>query len=928
MYQSKFYVVVIFLTIISTRAFSQSSSHYEKALQSYFSQDFNGAYIHLKNALKDNPADLAAKLLMGETLLINGYFGEAETEFEEALDFGADPNLVLKPYGKSLILTKKFDEILLLDYAGLNDTNKFELNVLKATAYASLGDGVNAERSYLLALAIQPDNTRALNGLTTLYLKRQNIALSQKYLTLSMQSNAENASTWRLQGLLEKQQKQAAAALTSFERAYQLNPNDPFVLRAYADGLWDAKRTEEAEKILAIILSQTPDDPYAILLQSQILSVSNKTEEAQQILEKLAHDLSLLSGETVASNISLRFASGMTAYLTKNYEQALPDIIYYVDNSNIEINTIGILADTYLKINKERSALKLLEENEKIVTENLNLSLLLCNLYLNANRAFKCARLSELLKEKYPDKPKVDFIRAKTFVARNKIPEAINILNQISDPNFFHQKELAKAHIYFQTEQYPAAHKIAATLLEQRPKDIDILNLNVALLIKKQDWDTAEALINRILDIQPNYGPARFNKANLLGAKKQYQEALNIMRELEKEEALQAGSYLLYADILTALQDYESAIDKLRFAEKLDEKSIPITKKLIELYILTERFREGLREIDNYSRKTKAGDSYILTKAELLHKLGQVEESQSLLDKFFVKWQKEPSKLIALSRTQLKTRDFTGVEKTLLSVLQMQDNKYLPALLQLNELYRDTNRPQLAQKYLSLANKHFPKNPEVMVAQGKLYIQLKEYQKAYTILWDTLAIEASYFPAYSQLYQLSNLGVGAEKFMTHLENLLSSNKDKHLIRNLLADTYLLNHEFDKARTHYQKLLTIQDYINKSSVLNNLAIVTMADNLEEALRLVEQGLKLSPKSPDLVDTKGWIIAHQGKYNEALVLLRQAFSMNSNDPAIRYHLAYTLHKLGRIAEAKNELESAFALNLPFIESANAKALKNKL
>ena len=928
MYQFKLAVILVLLLVFSTSVLAQSSSHYEKALQSYVSQDFNEAYIHLKNALKDNPSDLAAKILMGEILLINGYFNEAVVEFEEAIDFGADANLVLKPYGKSLILTQKFAKILLLEYTGLSDNNKFELNMLKATAYASLRDNVNAERSYLLAFAIRPNNVRTLNSLTTLYLKRQNISLSQKYLTLSMQSNPQNASTWRLKGLLEKQQKQAATALTSFEKAYQLNPNDPFVLRAYADGLWDAKKTKEAEKILAIILSQTPDDPYAILLQSQILSASDKPEEAQQLLGKLAQDLTLLSGQSVASNLSLRFASGMTAYLTNNYEQALSDIIYYVNNSNIDINTIGVLADTYMKLKKERSALKLLEAHEDIVAENLNMSLLLCDLYLNANRAFKCEKLADLLKQKYPDKPRIDFIKAKTLVARDKIPEAINILDQIADPKFYHQKELAKAHLYFQTEQHAAAHKIAASLLEDLPEDIDILNLNVALLIKKQDWDKAEILIEKILDKQPKYIAARYNKANLLGGRKQYQDALNIMQELEKEDALQAGSYLLYAEILTALKDYDSAIDKLRFAANLDDKSIPISKKLIELYILTERYGEGLWEIDNYAKKTFSDDSYVLTKAELMHKLGRVDGSQNLLDELFVKWQKSPSNLIALSQTQLKIKDFDGVEKTLLSVLKMQENKYLPALLQLNELYSDTNRPQLAQKYLSIAIKLFPKDPAVMVAQAKLHIQVKKYQAAYTLLWDTLAIETEYFPVYAQLYQLSNIGTGTEKFIAHVESLLSRNSDKHLLRNLLADTYLKNDKRDKARHHYEQLLLLNDYPNKSAVLNNLAFITMGNNLEKALQLVEQGLQISPKSASLVDTKGWIVANQGKYDEALVLLRQAYSMDSNDPAIRYHLAYTLHKLGRIDEAKTELGNAFLLNVAFIESADAKTLQSSL
>lgn len=928
MHQSKFSIVLIFLTIFSTGVLAQSSSHYEKALQSYVSKDFDEAYIHLKNALKENPSDLAAKILMGEVLLINGYFNEAIVEFEEAINFGADVNLVLKPYGKSLILTQKFEHILLLEYKGLSDNNKFELNMLRAAAYASLGDSVNAERSYLLAFAIRPNSVRTLNSLTTLYLKRHNISLSQKYLTLSMQSNAQNASTWRLKGLLEKQQKQAETALSSFEKAYQLNPNDPFVLRAYADGLWDAKKIKQAEKILAIILSQTPDDPYAILLQSQILSASDKTEEAQQLLGKLAQELTLLSGQSVASNLSLRFASGMTAYLSNNYEQALSDIIYYVNNSNLDINTIGVLADTYLKLNKERSALKLLEANEDIVSENLNISLLLCDLYLKANRAFKCETLANFLKEKFPDQPKIDFVKAKTLVARDKIPEAIAILDQILDPKYYHQRELAKAHLYFQTEQHSAAHKIATSLLTELPEDIDILNLNVALLIKKQDWDTAETLIKKILDKQPNYVPARYNLANLLGGKKQYQDALIIMQELENEKALQAGSYLLYAEILTALKDYDTAIDKLRFASKLDDKSIPISEKLIELYILTERYREGLWEIDSYAKKTLSDDKYVLAKAELMHKLGQVDESKKLLGELYLKWQKSPSNLIALSRTQFKTKDFDGVEKTLLSVLKMQENNYLPALLQLNELYVDTNRPKLAQKYLSIANKLFPQNPAVMLAQAKLDIKLKKYQAAFTLLWETLAIEASYFPAYAQLYQLSNIGTGTEKFIIHVESLLSKNSDKHLFRNLLADTYLQNTQIEKAKYHYEHLLSLNDYSNMPAVLNNLAFITMGNSLEKALALVEKGLQISPKSASLVDTKGWIVANQGKYDEALELLRQAYSMDSNDPAIRYHLAYTLNKLGRIDEAKTELNNAFLLNVVFLESEDAKALQANL
>jgi len=215
-----------------------------------------------------------------------------------------------------------------------------------------------------------------------------------------------------------------------------------------------------------------------------------------------------------------------------------------------------------------------------------------------------------------------------------------------------------------------------------------------------------------------------------------------------------------------------------------------------------------------------------------------------------------------------------------------------------------------------------------MVAQAKLDIKFKKYQNAFTLLWDALSIEASYFPAYGQLYQLSNMGTGTEKFVTHLESVLAKDSDKHLYRNLLADTYLQNGYIDKSIYHYEQLLTLTNYPNMPAVLNNLAFITIPSNLEKALELVEKGLIIAPKSASLIDTKGWIIANQGKYHDALVLLRQAYSMDSNDPAILYHLAYTLKKLGRIDEAKTEVASAFLLDVPFIESADAKALQTSL
>jgi Flp pilus assembly protein TadD len=67
-----------------------------------------------------------------------------------------------------------------------------------------------------------------------------------------------------------------------------------------------------------------------------------------------------------------------------------------------------------------------------------------------------------------------------------------------------------------------------------------------------------------------------------------------------------------------------------------------------------------------------------------------------------------------------------------------------------------------------------------------------------------------------------------------------------------------------------------------------------------------------------------LAKQGKYDDTLLILRQAYLMNLNEPSIRYHLAYTLKQLASDPEAKAEIEQAIALNQVFYDEDEAKAL----
>jgi Flp pilus assembly protein TadD len=99
-------------------------------------------------------------------------------------------------------------------------------------------------------------------------------------------------------------------------------------------------------------------------------------------------------------------------------------------------------------------------------------------------------------------------------------------------------------------------------------------------------------------------------------------------------------------------------------------------------------------------------------------------------------------------------------------------------------------------------------------------------------------------------------------------------------------------------------------------------------LSIALSHAEKALRNARTMLSVLDIHGWILVQMERYKEGLVSLRQAYAIKSNNPAIRYHIAYTLNKLGRVSEAKVELQQALSSNLIFNEREAAVKLLSSI
>ena len=104
--------------------------------------------------------------------------------------------------------------------------------------------------------------------------------------------------------------------------------------------------------------------------------------------------------------------------------------------------------------------------------------------------------------------------------------------------------------------------------------------------------------------------------------------------------------------------------------------------------------------------------------------------------------------------------------------------------------------------------------------------------------------------------------------------------------------------------------------SNTTLQNNLGYLLMEHdgNLEEASTLIQAALKGDPENGSTVDSWGWVLFKQGRYQESEGVLRKAAELNPYSPETRNHLGEVLLKLGRDQEALEQWERALAHAFP--------------
>lgn len=900
---------------------TSEETHYEKALNSYNEQDIEAAYIFLKNTLKENDEHIPGKILMGKVLLENGHYPDAAVELSEALSLGGDIEFIIKPLGEALYYSKRYQEVLLLDKnLRLSKTAKIAQLLVKAKTYAKLKQPDEEWQQYRMAYRLGPSNQAVLNQLATYHINKKEFDQAKVLIERLFSLNKANYFTWNLLGQLQKSTGQLSKAITSFEQVLMLKSDNINAKRALASIFIERRDINKATNLIDEVLEASPNDFRAKLLKANLLLDSNENAQAKTILNTLNQQLSLVESEVLAENDWIYFINGISAFLLENYELSVKELNKYLAKQPDNFYAISLLSQGYLKLNQRSYAREILEEHIDMIPQDKNLAITLCDLLLERNKSFKCEELIAKLTKLYPDDVDVTLAQARLLLHQTKNVEAINLLVQSNKQNRDIKYEDYLITLYLNSGQPGKAAFIANKLLNEFPNNLELMNSIAAALISMEMYPHAYKVTLDILAQNNNYFPAKYNQASALLKLKRPEMAQKTLHRMIEVQPKSIKSWLLLAEVNVALGKSKNAIYALNEVLKIDQNNTAAQEFLAMLLKLSGQYEQALILINNLLTKDRLSANYIKTKIELLFAMREYQQLKKQFNILFSLSSENTLQLLELSKLQRKARDMFGARQTMNRALKLSPKSeavlYADAKLSVYE-----QKGATAEEKLANLKKKLPNNSEVSALEGDSLLSRKKPEQAQSAYLRAFSLNKKNGMALVKAYKLANRGFKPKEFESALLISLQEFPNNHYYRNLLADYYLLGKRHAEAQHQYELIKNTKSLPNKAEILNNLAIATMDNDLSKAQVYAAQASQLSPASASILDTYGWILAKQNAFSKALSTLRQARSLDANDPSIGYHLGYVLLQLGRNKEAYEELTVAVQSKQEFDGKADA-------
>ncbi len=403
----------------------------------------------------------------------------------------------------------------------------------------------------------------------------------------------------------------------------------------------------------------------------------------------------------------------------------------------------------------------------------------------------------------------------------------------------------------------PAVLIKAAKIIEGLPEPLEV-------------YEKARTLVEG--DV-PHYGP--FLLVGMLAeAAGRPQDALALYDKALSRQPKAALVYSRKADILIRAHRLPEALEVYRLAVRAGLELPVFHRKMGMILEQLGRHEEAVREFQEARRRAPRDKTTAYLLAETLQQLGRYDEAVEVLESLLTQFPKD-----------------------------------LPTHLQLAEIHLARGDPAAAEEWCRRARQIAPDSPAPLAALAEVRFRQERWDDAVRLARE--ALEAD--PNQTSLRLLVAFALaGKEDYaaaVKEIRALLAAQPENIEWRYLLAGLYSEMGDEAAAERELERILALRpDHAPSNNDLGYLW-ADHGKNLKRAEAMIRRALEADPKRPAYLDSLGWVLYKQGRFQEALGPLQEAIRLAPDlDPVLWDHLGDSYWRLGRPEEAEKAWKRA--------------------
>ena len=344
--------------------------------------------------------------------------------------------------------------------------------------------------------------------------------------------------------------------------------------------------------------------------------------------------------------------------------------------------------------------------------------------------------------------------------------------------------------------------------------------------------------------------------------------------------------------------DFEKAEVALKKALNAKPYDVPTTIRIAQVLIKKGKLEEAISIL---SKSVNQNPDNLNLRQQYAEYLSVKNIEQAISELELISNRNPFNKKIAYMLASLYlSRDETELAKPILENLASKQNGPDDVNFHLGNIAKKDGEIAKAIYYYSKVIS----GSKYIIAQERL-VDLYTQNSTLAEIQNYLSIKREYNPKYAKnLFQLESslllINDEKDKAFKLLTNALSAfPNDANLLylRSMSLDS---PETFDEMETDLRSILTLDG--NNSVILNALgySMLIYTERTQEAYNLIKKAHDLNPKDPAIIDSLGWVLFKLGKLEEALNYLNDAYALNK-DAEIAAHLGEVLWVLNKREQA---------------------------